>query len=86
MHDYTAGKVHQDRMRDLTREADEYRLAKIAKEGLTRRNRRALLRRWLSLGVSRLSRETRHSPESAKPAGLDSGAGTTLSVSSTGDR
>ena len=39
MHDYTAWQVHEDRIRALTRDADAYRLAAIAKQGRTRRNR-----------------------------------------------
>ena len=39
MHDYTAWQVHEDRMREFTREADAFRLAAKAKEGQTRRVR-----------------------------------------------
>jgi hypothetical protein len=86
MHDYTAWQVHEDRMRELTREADASRLAAIAKEGQQPRNPLTLLRRWVSLGVSRLSSAPWHTRSSAKAAGPDSGAGTALSVSSSGDR
>ena len=55
MHDYTVWKVHDDRMQELTREADASRLAAIAKAGQTRRHPRAILRHWLLLGLSRLS-------------------------------
>ena len=50
MHDYTAWQVHDDRMRDLTREADASRLAAIAKEGRSRRHPRTILRGWLAFG------------------------------------
>ena len=54
MHDYTAWQVHEDRMRELTREADASRLAAIAREGQPRRGPHALLRCWLSVGLARL--------------------------------
>ena len=55
MHDYTAWQVHEDRMREFTREADAFRLAARAKEGQTREDTRSLLRRWLSFGLAHLS-------------------------------
>jgi hypothetical protein len=57
MHEYTAGLFHEDRMRELTREADASRLAAIAKVGQPRRHPRALVLRWLSFGVSHVSVE-----------------------------
>ncbi len=86
MHDYTAWQVHEDRMRELTREADASRLAAIARDGQTRQGARALLRRWLSLGRARLSVEARLSRPNATAVAPDPGAATALSVASTGDR
>jgi hypothetical protein len=85
MHDYTAWQVHEDRMRDLTREADAFRLAAIAKEGKPRRGPRALLR-WVRGGLSLISSAASHSRPDAKAAGPDSGAAAALSVSSGSDR
>jgi hypothetical protein len=62
MHDYTAWKVHEDRMRDLTREADAFRLAATAKEGQTMQGARSLPRRLLSFGLAHLSVEAWRSP------------------------
>ena len=62
MHDYTAWKIHDDRMQELTREADASRLAAIAKEGQARHGGRALLRRWLSFGLAHLFHEAWRSP------------------------
>ena len=62
MHDYTAWKIHDDRMRELTREADATRLAAIAKEGQGRNVGRARLRRWLSFGLAHMSLEAWRSP------------------------
>jgi hypothetical protein len=86
MHDYTAWQVHEDRMRELTREADASRLAAIAREGQPRSGPRVLLRRWVLGGLSRLSTVASHSRPNAKAAGPESGAATALSVSSSGDR
>jgi hypothetical protein len=55
MHDYTAWKVHEDRLHELTREGDASRLAAIAKEGQPRRDPRSVLRRWLSSWQSRMA-------------------------------
>ena len=55
MHDYTAWQVHEDRMREFTREADAFRLAATAKEGQTKQGARSLPRRWLSFGIAHLS-------------------------------
>ena len=55
MHEYTAWQVHEDRMRELTREADAFRLAVRAGQGQTRQGPRSLLRRWLSFGLAHLS-------------------------------
>ena len=62
MHEYTAWQVHEDRMRELTREADAFRLAARAREGQTRQGPRSLLRRWLSFGLAHLSAEAWRSP------------------------
>jgi hypothetical protein len=62
MHDYTAWQDHDHRVREFTREADASRLAAIAKAGQTRRHRRASLRHWLSLGLSRLSFQAWRTP------------------------
>jgi len=85
MHDYTAWQVHEDRMRELTREADASRLAAIAKVGQPRRDPHALIR-WVLGGLSLVSAAVSHSRRNAKSAGPDSGAATALSVSSGGDR
>ena len=63
MHDYTVLQVHEDRMREMTRKADAYRLAVNAKEGRTRRDRRPILPRWLSFGLSRLHSNFGNPPE-----------------------
>jgi hypothetical protein len=86
MHDYTAWQVHDDRMRELTREADATRLAAIAKEGRPRRDPRTKLRRWMAFGLSRLSLEAWQPGSNENAVRPDPGAATTLSVSSTGDR
>jgi len=62
MHDYTAWKIHDDRMQELTREADASRLAAIAKEGQPGQGARAVLRRWLSFGLAHVSIEAWRSP------------------------
>ena len=62
MHDYTAWKIHDDRMQELTREADAARLAAIAQEGQPGRGPRALLRRLLSSGLAHLPVEAWRSP------------------------
>ena len=67
MHDYTAWQVHEDRMRELTREADAFRLAASAKEGRTRQGAGALLRRWLAFGQAHLRVEARRSPTPDHP-------------------
>ena len=85
MHEYTAWQVHDDRMRDLTREADASRLAAIAKQGQNWRRPPTFLRGWLSFG-SRLFLEAWRSRPNVKPPAPDSGGVTALSVSSTGDR
>ena len=48
MHDYTLWKVHNDRLRERTEEADAFRLAAIARAGRPRRHPGAIVRRWLS--------------------------------------
>lgn len=68
MHEYTAGLFHEDRMRELTREADASRLAAIAKLGQPRRHPRALVLRWLSFGVSHVSVEARRARLKTKAA------------------
>ena len=67
MHDYTAQHFHEDRMRELTRDADASRLAAVAREGQPRRHPSTEARRWLSIVSSRLGRMWRgirhaHSP------------------------
>ena len=62
MHEYTAWQVHEDRMRELTREADAFRLAARAREGQTLQGLSSLLRRWLSIGLAHLSVEAWRSP------------------------
>jgi hypothetical protein len=62
MHDYTAWKIHDDRMQELTREADAFRLAATAKEGQRRQGARVFLRRWLSFSLAHLSVEAWRSP------------------------
>ena len=62
MHDYTVWKVHDDRMQELTREAEASRLAAIAKEGQPRHGARVLLRRLLSFGLAHVSIEAWRSP------------------------
>ena len=52
MHDYTAWKVHEDRLRELTQEGDASRLAAIAREAAPVRGRRSVLRRWLPSWLS----------------------------------
>lgn len=48
MHDYTVQRIHDDRMRDLEREADRSALAAIARKGRPRRGFRARAWLWLS--------------------------------------
>ena len=55
MHEYTAWQIRQDRMQELTREADARRIAMKAREGRKRRRSRPILR-WFSLGPFRLHR------------------------------
>jgi hypothetical protein len=57
MHDYTAWQVHEDRIRELTRDADASRLAATARGARPELNPGTPLRRWLSAGLSRLSIE-----------------------------
>lgn len=85
MHDYTVWQFHNDRTRELTRDADASRLAAIAKDGQPRRNPRALLHK-LSVGLTRLSRHEWRPQQKANAAGPESGATTALSVSSAGER
>ena len=62
MHDYTVWKVHDDRMQELTREADASRLAAIAKEGQPRHGAHGRLRSWLSFALAHVSLEAWRSP------------------------
>ena len=61
MHDYTAWQVHEDRMREFTREADASRLAAMPRKG-KRGKARALLRRWVRSAWPTLSVGTWRSP------------------------
>ena len=85
MHDYSARLFHDDRIGELTREANAFRLAALAKKGQPRRHPRALLRR-LSFRLYRLSLEAWRSRSTAYATGPESGGTTALSVSSAGDR
>ena len=67
MHDYTAQFFHEDRTRELTREADASRLAAVAREGQPRRRPSADARRWLSNVSSRLSRSLAGNSRRARP-------------------
>lgn len=92
MHDYTAWLIHDDRMRDLTRDAEASMLAAIAKEGRPARHPGAGVLRLLRSGLLRISRrrgdpgaeDLPSRPTTVAKAG--SGAATALSVSSIGDR
>ena len=55
MHEYTVWRIQEERMQELTRQADAHRLAVKAKEGRARRPSRPILR-WFSLGLFRLFR------------------------------
>lgn len=68
MHEYTAWKVHEDRLRDLTREGDASRLAAIARAARPRRRRVAMLRRWVASTLFRGHGTPPSQPE-ASPAG-----------------
>ena len=67
MHDYTAWQVHEDRMRELTREADAFRLAARAREGQERHGAGSLLRRWLAFVQAHLRLEAWRSPTPDHP-------------------
>jgi hypothetical protein len=56
MHDYTVQRIHEGRMQDLEREADQSALAAIARKGRTRRRSPAAAAwLWLSALLSRQS-------------------------------
>ena len=68
MHEYTVWQIRQDRMRELTREADAHRLALKARESRTGRDPRRMLPRWLTFGLPRVVQpRARRSPG---PVGL----------------
>ena len=48
MHDYTVQRIHDDRMRDLEREADRSAVAAIARQGRQRQGFRVGASRWLT--------------------------------------
>ena len=68
MHDYTASQLHEGRMRELTRDADAYRLAATAKAGRERKQRdpRPRTDRGLSFATVRVWLQARRSPRPAR--------------------
>jgi len=63
MHDYTVQRIHEGRMQDLEREADQSALAAIAREGRPRRRSLAAAWPWLSALLSRPSGSRGRNPE-----------------------
>jgi hypothetical protein len=63
MHEYTVQRIHEGRMQDLEREADQSALAAVAREGRPRRRPLAAARLWLSALLSRPSGNRSGNPE-----------------------
>jgi hypothetical protein len=74
MHDYTAQQVHEDRMRELTREADAHRLAAAVRRGRSRRDRGPGALGWLPFSTFRHWFDARRSPRAAGPQTARSGS------------
>ena len=54
MHNYnTLRAIHDDRMREMTQNADAYRMATAAKKGRARPDPGPRVRRWMSFGSIR---------------------------------
>ena len=69
MHDYTVQRIHEGRMQDLEREADQAALAAIAREGRPRRRPLAAAWRWLSALRSRPSGSRGRNLQADSPGG-----------------
>jgi hypothetical protein len=68
MHDYTVRLIHEDRMAQLVREADAFRLASAAGNGHARLTGAARVRRVLRLVATRWNgRIPRRAMRSARP-------------------
>jgi hypothetical protein len=68
MHEYTARIIHTDRMAELRREADAYRLARIVPAGRRRRTLRFVLELFRAqLGRAVIPRRTASAAASTRP-------------------